>query len=238
VRPAGLTDALRLVAAGGTPVGGGAALLSPAFPCRLGAVAVDLAAVLPAGVDGDVVGAGTTLGELAADPGVRARWGAVAAAAAGTATPQVRAVATLGGTVAARLPAADLPAALAVHGGLVRVLTAGGVRELPVAGYAADGLAEPHLVVGVRLTVPGPGTTHRFALRTGPAPALAVVAGVRTGSGVALAAGAVGRDPAPLPFGGDAPPPGLLRDDARASAAYRSRLVAVLADAVREELTR
>lgn len=237
VRPADVDDALRLVAAGATPVGGGAALLSPAFPCTLGPVALDLAGVLPAGVTGDVVGAGTTLAELAASPVVRARWGAVAAAAGGAATPQVRAIATLGGTVAARLPGADLPAALAVHGALVRVATPDGTAELPAAEYAGAGFPGPHLVLGVRLTVDGPGTTHRFALRTGPAPALAVVAGVRSRAGLLLAAGAVGHDPAPLPFTDIPPSPGRLRDDARASAAYRARLVAVLADDVREELT-
>jgi CO/xanthine dehydrogenase FAD-binding subunit len=236
VRPDDLDDALRLVADGATPVGGGAALLSTAFPCRIGPVALDLSGLLPTGVTGDVVGAGTTLAVLAGSPQVRSRWGALASAAAGTATPQVRAVATLGGTVAARLPGADLPAALAVHGALVQIATAAGISEVSSAAYAADGVAAPHLVLGVRLPVEGPGTTRRFALRTGPAPAIAVVAGARVGPAVRLAAGAVGFDPAPLTFDDVPPPASAMRDDARASAVYRAHLVAVLADEVRQEL--
>jgi len=90
-RPADLAEAVRLVAGGGTPVGGGAALLSPALLPQLGEIAVDLDGLLPVGVDGTSVGAGTTLAQLAAHPVVRARWPALAAAAGAAATPQVRA---------------------------------------------------------------------------------------------------------------------------------------------------
>ncbi|MGY1812791.1 FAD binding domain-containing protein [Blastococcus sp. SYSU D00820] len=238
LRPTDLDDALRLVVAGGTPVGGGAALLSAALPCALGDRAVDLAGLLPAGVDGDVLGAGTTLAALATDPAIGAAWPALASAAAGAATPQVRAVATLGGSVAARLPGADLPAALAAYGARVLLRTAGGAAELPLGSYLAAPVHPPHLVLGVRLPGRGAGVTRRFAVRTGPAPALAVVAGVRTGAGLHLVAGAVGRDAAPLPFDDPGRPPGAdrMRDDVRASAGYRARLVAALADEVAAEL--
>jgi CO/xanthine dehydrogenase FAD-binding subunit len=239
-RPDDLDEAVQLVAEGGTPVGGGAALLSAALPPQLGEVAVDLAGLLPSGVDDDAVGAGTTLAELAADPAVGQRWPALAAAAAAAATPQVRAVATLGGTLAARLPTGDLPAALAAHGGVVQLLDVVDPvpREMALTDYLSGPPHAAHLVLGVRLTVPGPGAHARFALRTGPAPALAVVAGVRTADGgLRLVAGAVGRDAAPIAFAAGRPPgPELLREDDRASAAYRARLVAVLADEVHARL--
>ncbi|MCU1452803.1 MAG: hypothetical protein JWN46_949 [Acidimicrobiales bacterium] len=129
--PASIDDALVRIVAGATPVGGGAALYSAALAPLLGAVAVDLAGVLEAGIDGDTIGAKTTLEALAAASTVRRRWPALAEAAEATANPNVRRLATLGGTVAARLPTSDLPAALAAYGAQV-------VRLVPAAPDAAD----------------------------------------------------------------------------------------------------
>ncbi|AQT80320.1 hypothetical protein B1R94_15180 [Mycolicibacterium litorale] len=227
--PSDLDEAVALVASGGTAVGGGAALLSVALAPKLGQLAVDLAAVLPAGVDRGVIGAGTTVEQLATDPTVLRDWPAIAAAAAATATPQVRRVATLGGTLGARLPTSDMFAAMAAHGCLVRMRGAAATTtEVPVVDYlrAPPG---PHVVLGVRPTLPGPGTHRRFALRVGPSPAIAVVAGVRAGDVVRLFAGAVGHTAAPLPFAGrSAPSVDLMRSDGRGSADYRHRLVGVL----------
>jgi CO/xanthine dehydrogenase FAD-binding subunit len=238
-RPGSVDRALALTESGATPVAGATAIMSTAFAMTLGAVAVDLAGVLPAGVDGNILGAGTTLAALAGDPAVGRQWPAVAAAAALTANPNVRQSATLGGTVAARLPTADLPAALAAHGAVVLVARHRlGVADVPLAHYlSTDGLGA-HLVVGVRLTRPGAGAYRRFALMEGPAPALATVAGVRADDGgLHLWAGAVGPDAAPLPLReGTLPRLDGLRSDRRASARYRLRLLAVLADEVRTDL--
>src|SRR4051812_7973025 len=93
LHPATRDEAFSLVAAGGTPIAGGAALLSLALPTALGERAVDLTGLLAAGVHDGVIGAATTLAELAADPQASTHWPAIAEAAAMTATPQIRGVA-------------------------------------------------------------------------------------------------------------------------------------------------
>lgn len=235
-----LADALGRVGAGATAVGGGTTLLSDAFAPVIGAEACDLAGLLPEGLADDVLGGATTLDALAADPEVRARWPAVAAAAALTATPQVRRLATLGGTIAARLPTADLPAALVAHGAEVHLVAgpAGERRRLPLAEHLARPTPDPHLVVAVRLTRPGRGAYRRFALRRGPAPAIATVAGVVDRAGrLHLHAGAVGPGVAPVPVtAGERPRAEALRSDVRASARHRARLVEALAREVASEL--
>lgn len=215
---------------GATAVGGATALLSPAIAIEPGAELVDVVPLLPRGIDGDVIGAATSLDELARSRVVTARWPAIAAAAACTATPQVRALATVGGTLGARLPTADLPAALAAHGSAVIVADAdGGVDEVDIMNYLGEGRG-PHLVLGVRPTVVGAGAYRRFALRLGPAPAIATVAGVRSDGGLRLFAGACGRSPAPVELSpAGEPPVSALRSDARGSADYRRALVRALA---------
>ncbi|SNQ45427.1 putative Carbon monoxide dehydrogenase [Frankia canadensis] len=236
-RPAGLHEALELLAAGGTAVGGGVALLSPALPPVLGELAVDVSGVLPSGLRDGQIGAGTTLAELAADAAVLRAWPGIAAAAAAMATPQVRRAATVGGTLGARLPGSDLPASLLAYDTVVVTAAAGATEELPVADYLAAPVPAAQLVVGLRPRLAGPGAHRRFALREGPSPAIAVAAGARIDGVVRLAAGAVGHSAAPLLFDGDEPPDlSLLRADARGSAAYRRALLAVLAAEVRSAL--
>jgi len=236
-RPRSLEAALDLVAAGTTPVGGGAALLSRAFPQLQGDALADLYGMLPSACTPPVVGAGVTLAVLAADAAVGAGWPAVAQAAGLTANPGVRRLATVGGTVAARLVTADLAAPLVLHAAVVAVTTAAGVARLPYIDYlrSASDLG-PHLVTGVDLGPPARGAYRRIAGRRGPAPALATVAGLLGADGrLRLCAGAVAA--LPLPFApGDPPGAERLADDDRASAAYRARLVAVLAGEVAEAL--
>jgi CO/xanthine dehydrogenase FAD-binding subunit len=215
--------------------------MSAAFEPSLAAAAVDVRGVLPSGIDGDRIGAATTLAALVGSPEVRRRWPVVAAAARVTANHGVRSLATVGGTVAARLPGADLPAALAAHGATVRIHradAAGGPLTLPLVEYLGAGMTAPHLVSSVCLGMSGPGAYRRFVPRPGPAAALATVAGVRGPTGVVgLWAGACGPTPAPVPCPPGGPPgPEALRDDDRASAGYRAQLVAALAAEVLDEL--
>ncbi len=220
------------MAAGGTAVGGAVALLSAALAPALGQVAVDLCEVLPAGLHGGAIGAGTTIAELAADARVRRDWPAIAQAASAMGTPQVRAAATVGGTLGARLPTSDLFAALVAHDTVVSVRVAGGTVDMPIADYLSD--APPiHLVLAVRPRLVAPGAHRRFALRVGPSPAIAVVAGVRVAGHPRMYAGAVGPTAVPIPFSGTAAPGmDLLRSDTRASARYRHSLLAVLGSEV------
>ena len=235
LHPSTRDEALSYVSGGGTPVAGAAALLSLALPPTLGDQAVDLTGLLPQGVREGVIGASTTLAELAADPHANSHWPAIADAAGMTATPQIRAVATLGGTLAARLATSDLAASLAAHECVVQVQTAQGEQEFEVLDYLARKTLPAHLVIGVRPGVTGPGTHRRFALRSGPAPALATVAGVVVDGELRLFAGAVGTTAAPIRIDGE-PLLHRVRSDARASAAYRVRLITVLAAEVRHTL--
>jgi CO/xanthine dehydrogenase FAD-binding subunit len=235
LHPSTRDEAFSHVVGGGTPVAGGAALLSLALAPALGERAVDVAALLPSGVKDGVIGASTTLAQLAADPHANTYWPAIAEAAAMTATPQIRNVATVGGTLAARLPTSDLAASLAAHDCVVHVLTVDGEQDLEVLDYLSRPKLPTHLVLGVQPRASGPGAHRRFALRTGPAPALATVAGVRVDGGLRLFAGAVGHTSSPVSVDGDLGV-GSLRSDARASASYRLQLIRVLADDVRRTL--
>jgi carbon-monoxide dehydrogenase medium subunit len=241
LRPVDLDDAVAMVARGATPVSGATALMSRAFELSFAPVVADVRDILDAGIDGHRVGAATTLAALTSDRQAADRWPGVAAAAGATANPGVRALATVGGTVAARQPGADLAAAWAAYDASVsihRLSGDGGPVTLAVADYLAVGVAAPHLVTAVTLGAAGPGAYRRFVARPGPAPALATVAGTRTPAGaVRLWAGACGLTPAPIPFPPEMPPgESVLRSDARASAAYRAQLIAVLAGEVVDEL--
>jgi carbon-monoxide dehydrogenase medium subunit len=235
LHPATRDEAFSLVADGGTPVAGGVALLSLALAPALGERAVDVAALLPVGIFDGLIGASTTLAELAADSYANAHWPAIAEAAAMTATPQVRAVATVGGTVAARLPTSDLAASLAAHDCVVHAQTAEGEREIEILDYLSRKTLPAHLVSGVRPRLSGPGAHRRFALRLGPAPALATVAGIAVNGELRLFAGAVGPTAAPIRLEGELKLDSL-RSDARASAEYRRQLIGVLAADVRRVL--
>ena len=232
LRPSSRAEAFELVRDGATPIAGGAALLSPAFPVQMGDRAVDVNAVLDSGVRAGVIGASTTLDELAQ----LGSWPALAAAAGLTATPQIRRVATVGGTVSARLPTSDLAAALAAHDSVVHVLTADGADEMTVLDYLAAPDLPAHLVLGIRPQLAGPGAYRRFARQVGPAPAVATVAGVMTGGRLRMYAGAVGLTAAPVPLAPDGQPEQELRSDARAGADHRRHLVSTLAAEVRAEL--
>ena len=105
-----IDEAVRLLAAegGAAPLAGGSDLLDEikegiAAPARL----VSLARIpglcgIVAEDEGLTIGAMTTIAEIAAHPVIRAQYAALAMAAAGLATPQIRNVGTLGGNLAQR----------------------------------------------------------------------------------------------------------------------------------------
>jgi CO/xanthine dehydrogenase FAD-binding subunit len=243
--PDDVGDALRLIGLGCTPVAGGAALFSPAFACELGTRLVDIKKVVPAGTSfddgGPVIGGSTTLAAIAADRTLALSCPAIGQAARATANPEVRNIATFGGSIAARLPTSDLAAALAAHGARVRIRTVGRPSELieePIAEYFGSGAREPHLVLGARLTLTGISAYRRFAPLLGPAPAFVTVAALRSADGeITCWAGASGPTPAPVPFATGSPL-GVehLRSDQRASAWYRARVLAALTGEVLDEI--
>jgi CO/xanthine dehydrogenase FAD-binding subunit len=235
-RPTSRSEAARAAGAGATIVGGGAALTSLAFAPRIDGDAVDLESLDLDRLDPPSLGAMVTIGRLVSDESLRRRWPAVWQAAATTATPEVRRVATVGGTVAARLPTSDLLGPLCAYDSTVVVLSSSGhpVR-LPLAAYLER--PPPGIVTDIVLGPAAPGCYRRFANRAGFAPALASVAGVRRPSGVMLWAGAVSGHP--LPLDEEALPRlDVLRDDLHASAGYRRHLIKVLRAEVLTELVR
>ena len=127
-RPASQADAVKLAKAGGKPLAGGQTLLASmklrlASPEQL----VDLGGVKElAGIrkDGDalVIGAMTRHADVANNADVKAMIPALASLAEGIGDKQVRAMGTIGGSLANNDPAADYPAAvlgLADHKGML-----------------------------------------------------------------------------------------------------------------------
>jgi hypothetical protein len=182
------------VAAGATPVGGGTALYSAAFPATLGPTAVLLREDPPRAPVPGVLPAATTLDQLA---GHTHGASALRDAAAVAANPAVRRRATLGGWVALRAVRSDVSAPLVVLGAQVVVLdSAGRSSAVPITDYL-EGRAPADLITEV--LVPRwrwPSCYRRVSASTVPGPLHLGLAGVRCPDGsVELAVGGVGRVP-------------------------------------------
>lgn len=156
------------------------------------------------------IGATTTMSELAAQPEVRARFPALARAAAEVGGWQIQNRATLGGNVVNASPAGDtLPVLLALEAAVVAV-GAGGEREIPYAefnlGYRRTALAPGEILAWVRLPPPAPGTAQLFrkvgtrAAQTISKLVVALAGRVEGGriAGLRLAAGSVAPTPVRL----------------------------------------
>jgi CO/xanthine dehydrogenase FAD-binding subunit len=97
------------------------------------------------GTGGDtVIGAAVTLEELAEPVGPPS--GLLGAASRSTANPGIRAVATLGGNVVAGRAASDSVAALAALGADAELVSAAGVRRVPIEELVAGGPRRGELV--------------------------------------------------------------------------------------------
>jgi CO/xanthine dehydrogenase FAD-binding subunit len=233
-KPRNLDEAIRGLREKRTIIGGGAALNSESFPPVHGRRALDLAALPDAAASirghtkGLRVGAMTTLQQLLESTDAVDGRPALGESLGSIATPEVRRIATIGGSVAARLPTSDLLPVLCADRARLDLLGADGRRSTT---NLVDYLRSPReaIVLGVELGPRRPGAYVRFAGRAGFAPALAGVAAVMHPDGVEVWGGAVAAAPIPLPAG-ELPPEHDLRDDAYASAWYRRRLLAVLRD--------
>jgi CO/xanthine dehydrogenase FAD-binding subunit len=166
--PIGLEEALALLAAdpAARPVAGGTDLVVAARqgrkPLPESIVAIDRIAELTshAVVDGELVlGALTDHDWLASSADVRARWTALADAAAIVGSPATRATGTIGGNLMNASPAADTTAPLVVLSASVTLrAVGGGSRTLAVADLATGPgrtlAAQGELLT--RVTVPSP----------------------------------------------------------------------------------
>jgi CO/xanthine dehydrogenase FAD-binding subunit len=221
-----VAEAAGLAAAGATLLGGGALLMSSAFPAVPGTVVVDLDALSLGHLDVPEIGAQVRLEDLLASAEVKRGWPAVWAAVAQIASSNVRRLASVGGTVAAGLPGSDLLVALCASGAQVRVTSADGAEvTLPVPSYLAE--HPPGVITGLHLGDRARGAYRRLGGRPAPAPAVVTVAAVSRGGEIDVWVGGISDVPQPLRTGG------RLHDvrcagDAAWPAAYRRRVTDAL----------
>jgi aerobic carbon-monoxide dehydrogenase medium subunit len=198
------------------------------------------------------IGALVRHAELERSALVRAHAPLLAHAASAVADPQVRHQGTIGGSLANRDPAADLPAALCAARAVVELADPGGVRDVGIDTYCRAGHPAPHVVLALRVprTGPAPWGFQKFRRRAMMWATVGVsyLGGDRPGIGLAgmgettlragaaeaaLLAGQGARAVAALAAAGTRPP-----GDAAASAQYRRHLATVLlARALRGERT-
>ena len=247
-RPATQADAVRLAQAGGKPLAGGQTLLASmklrlASPEQL----VDLGAVKElAGVRREgstlVVGAMTRHADVASSAEVRSAIPALAALAEGIGDKQVRAMGTLGGSVANNDPAADYPAALMALGATVVTDQREIAADDYFQGLFATALEEGELITAVRFPIPQRAAYAKFrqpaslfamigvfVADTGDGVRVAVTGG---GNGVFRHAGleaALGKSFTPGAAAAVTTDPGELNGDLHGSAEYRAHLVGVMA---------
>lgn len=176
LRPASLAEALKLLAErpGARPIAGGTDLVVQLRDGRRRAdVLVDLSRT---GLDGIresdrglVIGAGTTMDVIAAHPGVKNRYPALAAAAAQVGAWPIQCRATLGGNLGNASPAADAAPALLVAGASLTIASARGQRQLPLEElFVAPGkthLKANELIVSVLLPTIRLGQGRRLVER-------------------------------------------------------------------------
>lgn len=168
-RPASEADAVRLARAGGTLLAGGQTLLASmklrlAQPEQL----VDLGGITTlAGIrrDGDalVVGAMTRHADVARSAEVKAAIPALAELAGLIGDRQVRAMGTLGGSLANNDPAADYPAGVLGLGATVVTTERQIAADDFFQGMFATALEEGELITSVRFPVPRRAAYVKFA---------------------------------------------------------------------------
>ena len=246
-RPTALPDAARLSGAGGKPLAGGQTLLASmklrlANPEQL----VDLGAVRElAGIrrEGDnvVIGAMTRHAEVAASDEVRKAIPALADLAGHIGDRQVRALGTLGGSVANNDPAACYPSAVLGLNATVQTTKRKIAADDFFTGLFSTALEEGELITAISFPIPSKAAyikfkqpASRFALigvfvaQTASGVRVAVTGG---GNGVFRHQGledALSRSFTPASAGLKIASDGLS-SDLHASAEYRAQLISVMA---------
>jgi CO/xanthine dehydrogenase FAD-binding subunit len=230
-RPSTVEEALGLLSAAGVrrvPLGGGTGVNADLG--RDPIEVVDLQALHLSGIAVSAgrmtVGATTRLQALLDHPSTPP---IIADLARREAPSTLRAMATIGGVVAAADPESELYAALLLSEPLVSVVDPSGSVDVPLDGFSAGG---SKLITSVSFSIEGSMAAERTVRTPADAPIVAVVARKGPDDRVRLAGCGVG--PRPVLFDDPAAlsPPG----DFRGSAEYRSHLVAVHAARVREAL--
>jgi aerobic carbon-monoxide dehydrogenase medium subunit len=155
-----------------------------------------------------VIGAMTTLAEVAASREVGRLLPALAQAARVVGNPRVRAVATVGGALAHADPRQDLPPALLALGAVVRLQSPAGERRLPLrtlfTGPLETSLRDGELLTAVEVPAPPAGQRSLY-LRFTPAsredfPTVGVAVRVVNRDGVVVDAALALAGVAPVPL--------------------------------------
>jgi len=247
-RPASSADAAKLAAAGGRVLAGGQTLLASmklrlANPGQL----VDLAGIADlAGIRKEggnlVIGAMTRHADVARSADVKAAIPALADLASHIGDRQVRAMGTLGGSVANNDPAACYPSAVLALGATVHTTQRKIAADEFFKGMFATALGDGELITAISFPSPRRAAYMKFRQ---PASRFALIgvfvaqtdAGVRVavtggGNGVFRHAGleaALGKSFTPEAAAGVKVDAANLSGDLHASAAYRANLVGVMA---------
>jgi carbon-monoxide dehydrogenase medium subunit len=248
-RPSSVADAQRLAQAGGAKILAGGQTLLASMKLRLASPEqlVDLGGIPElAGIrrEGNalVVGAMTRHADVAASAEVKSAIPALAELAGGIGDRQVRAMGTLGGSVANNDPAADYPAAVLGLNATVQTTQRKIAADDFFQGLFTTALQEGELLTAVSFPIPKKAAYLKFRQ---PASRFALVGvlvaqtdgGVRVavtggGNGVFRHAGleqALAKSFTQAAAAGVKIDPGQLSADLHGSAAYRANLVSVLA---------
>ncbi len=195
----------------------------------------ELAPGIRAGDDGWlVIGATTTMTEIAAHPVIRRDMTALAEAAAVVGSVQIRNRATLAGNLCNASPAADTAPALLVHGAIVVAAGPAGVRRIPLDDFfvrsGVTTLQPGELVTAIEIPARAARLASAHQRRTR-----------RRGhdlASVTLACGVDGSDTVRIAFGSVGPrpllrldPSGILADPAASENDRAAVLESMLADA-------
>ena len=245
-RPASMADALAKISAGGQALAGGQTLIASlkqrlAQPSSL----IDLAGVAElSGIKKEgntlVIGAMTRHETVADSAEVQATIPALAALAGGIGDRQVRAMGTMGGSVANNDPAACYPSAVLALGATVQTNKRTIAADDYFQGMYTTALEEGELITAIHFPAPQKAAYAKFRQ---PASRFALVGvfvaqtanGVRVaitgaGNGVFRHAGleaALTKSFAPEAVEGVAIDPAELNGDLHASAAFRAQLIKV-----------
>lgn len=247
-RPATLADAVKLTGAGGKPLAGGQTLLA-SMKLRLSAPEqlVDLGGIAElAGIKKDgnqlVIGAMTKHADVARNADVKSAFPALAWLADHIGDRQVRAMGTIGGSLANNDPAACYPSAVLATGATVVTTQREIAADDFFQGLFATALKDGELITAVRFPIPKRAVYEKHLQQASHFPLVGVflaqfdngvrVAVTGAGNGVFRHAGledALNKSFTPQAAAAVKIDASDLNSDLHASAAYRANLIGVLA---------
>lgn len=247
-RPASLADAAKLAGAGAKPLAGGQTLLA-SMKLRLSApeqlvdlgLIPELAAIRK---DGNqlVIGAMARHAEVGRNADVKGSFPALAWLAGHIGDRQVRAMGTIGGSVANNDPAACYPSAVLASGATIVTTQREIAADDFFQGLFTTALKDGELITAVRFPIPKRAAYSKLRQQASHFPLVGVFVaqfdnGVRVavtgaGNGVFRHQGleeALSKDFSPKAAAGVKIDAGNLNSDLHATAAYRANLIGVLA---------